>query len=276
MNDITVVVNTLNEAANIGLLLRSVRDLGAQIVVVDMHSDDDTVAICRAAGARVYLHERCGYVEPARAFAMEQVSTDWVLLMDADEILTPQLLSSVVDFSANRRGDVLMIPRKNFLLGGVINHTGWSADSDRQIRFFKKTAVSFTDKIHDGIHIRPESTVRQGRFSEMSGLIHFNCLSLEEFVGKLNKYTTVEARAVAVRPHVLMPIARGLFEFGRRYFYQRGFLDGWRGLYLCICMAFYKFLVFSKAYELGRVGAPADVKAHYKDVAMATIEGSGK
>lgn len=273
MNSITVVVNTLNEAANIGLLLRSVRDLGAEIVVVDMHSDDDTVAICRAAGARVYLHERCGYVEPARAFAIEQVSTEWVLLMDADEILTPQLLASVLDFSGNRRGDVLMIPRKNFLLGDALNHTGWSADGDRQIRFFKKTAVTFTDRIHGGIHIRPGSTVRQGRFSDMSGLIHFNYLSLEEFVGKMNKYTTVEARALSGRPHVLMPLARGVFEFGRRYFYQRGFLDGWRGLYLCVCMAFYKFLVFSKAYERATVGTSADVKAHYENVAMATIEG---
>src|SRR5688500_8186807 len=81
---ISVIINTLNEEANIAACVESVR-WAEDVVVVDMHSEDRTAALAESLGCRVFLHERTGYVEPARNFAIAQARHDWVLVLDADE-----------------------------------------------------------------------------------------------------------------------------------------------------------------------------------------------
>src|SRR5450759_1251360 len=88
---ISAVINTLNEERNLPFALRSVQDWVDEIVVVDMHSEDATRDIAKQYGARVFLHERLGYADPARAFALEQAVGDWILLIDADELIPAPL-----------------------------------------------------------------------------------------------------------------------------------------------------------------------------------------
>jgi glycosyltransferase involved in cell wall biosynthesis len=82
-----VVINTLNEERRLPYALRSVQDWVDEIVVVDMHSDDKTVEIAEAFGARIFTHERVGYADPARAFAFARATGDWILILDADELV---------------------------------------------------------------------------------------------------------------------------------------------------------------------------------------------
>src|SRR5688572_27812596 len=88
---IAVVINTLNEESNIGNCIDSVLELADEIVVCDMHSEDRTLEIARQKGARVVLHPRTGFVEPARRFAISQARHEWVLVLDADERMTDML-----------------------------------------------------------------------------------------------------------------------------------------------------------------------------------------
>src|SRR5689334_9780742 len=90
-SSISVVINTLNEAINMAACIESVRSIANEIVVCDMHSDDDTAALAAQLGARVVLHDRTEFVEPARQFAIAQATCEWVLVLDADERLTTPL-----------------------------------------------------------------------------------------------------------------------------------------------------------------------------------------
>ena len=84
---ISVVINTLNEERRLPYALRSVQDWVDEIVVVDTHSDDKTVEIAEEFGARIFTHERVGYADPARAFAFARATGDWILILDADELV---------------------------------------------------------------------------------------------------------------------------------------------------------------------------------------------
>src|SRR5450759_4249900 len=106
---ISVVINTLNEEANIAYALRSVRTWVDEIVVVDMHSDDRTREVAETYGARVYLHDRVGYVEPARRFALAKATGDWILILDADELIPPRLARRLSDIAAAGQADVVSI-----------------------------------------------------------------------------------------------------------------------------------------------------------------------
>ncbi|MEJ2348131.1 MAG: glycosyltransferase family 2 protein, partial [Patescibacteria group bacterium] len=92
MNGISVVINTLNEEENLPRALSSVKDLADEIIVVDAMSKDTTVEVAKEAGAKVYLYKKpVTYVEPARNFAINKATHDWILILDADEKITPQL-----------------------------------------------------------------------------------------------------------------------------------------------------------------------------------------
>src|ERR1043166_1643983 len=104
MTDISVVVNTLNEEKNLPACLESVR-WASDIVVVDMHSNDRTAEIATKAGCRVFQFERTGYVEPARNFAIAQAKHPWVLVLDADERVSPGLATWITEKLPSQSAD---------------------------------------------------------------------------------------------------------------------------------------------------------------------------
>ena len=135
---ISVVINTLNEERNLGFALLSVYRWVDEIVVVDMHSDDRTVEIARQYNAKVYLHPRMNFADPVRHFAVGKASGDWILILDADEMVPKPLSEQLIEFSTEDRADIFMIPFINYLLGAPLQHTGWRECEDRHLRFFKE------------------------------------------------------------------------------------------------------------------------------------------
>ncbi|MGH9356058.1 MAG: glycosyltransferase family 2 protein, partial [Terriglobia bacterium] len=128
---ISVVINTFNEEKNLPYALRSVQTWADEIIVVDMHSEDRTVEIARQFGAKVYFHERMGFVEPARAFAIGQASGDWIMVLDADEIVPEPLSRKLIEIAHGDEGvDAARLPWVNYLLGAAIRHTGWGPSQD--------------------------------------------------------------------------------------------------------------------------------------------------
>jgi len=143
---ISVVINTLNEEKNLSRALTSIKNFADEIVVVDMKSDDKTQDIARKSGAKVYEHQRMGYVEPARNYAIGKASKDWILVLDADEEVPPSLEKELKKIAENADADYYRIPRKNIIFGKWVKHSRWWPDYN--IRFFKKGSVSWNEIIH--------------------------------------------------------------------------------------------------------------------------------
>ncbi|MCP9772344.1 glycosyltransferase family 2 protein [Synechococcus sp. Tobar12-5m-g] len=268
---VTVVINTLNEEANLPYALRSVQGWAAEIVVCDMHSDDATVAIARSYGARVCLHERLGFADPARAFALAQARHDWVLVLDADELIPPALARRLAAVVAEASCDICWIPRLNYLLGAVLPGMGWGPDEDAQMRLFRRSAVEVTGQIHHFFQARPGARQRWLRYVDDGGIVHFNYVDLSHFLAKLNTYTTIEAVEARQRgrrsslPWALLVSMRR--EWWGRWLRGGGFRLGWRGLQLTVMMTIYRFMVQAKLAELQAGISAEGVRRSYRQEA---------
>ncbi|HTK03368.1 MAG TPA: glycosyltransferase family 2 protein, partial [Alphaproteobacteria bacterium] len=117
MAKISVVINTINEEQALPRALASVRNLADEIVVVDMESIDKTVEIAKKLGAKVFTHQKIGYVEPARNFAISNTVGDWILILDADEEVQPNLIKKFKEIVKNPKADYYRVPRKNIIFG---------------------------------------------------------------------------------------------------------------------------------------------------------------
>lgn len=263
---ISVVVNTLDAARVLAFALRSVAAWAAEIVVVDMDSTDDTVAIARAHGARVVPHPRADCVEAARAFAVAAAREPWVLVLDADEMVPLGLSRRLRAIAAADDAEAVRIPRVNHLLGAPLLHTGWGPERDRHVRFFKPDAVELPTRIH--APIAPRAGARIVELDAFPGemLVHFNYTDVDDFVARLARYTTVEAdqaHARGERDGVLRGLAGAMREWTARWLWHGGWRDGWRGAHLALLMAAYRVVVQAKLASRRRLGSGDDVRRAY-------------
>jgi len=264
---ISAVLNTLNEEKRLPFALRSVQAWVDEIVVVDMHSSDATRAIAESFGAKVFLHEPMGYADPARAFALEQATGDWILLLDADELVPLPLSERLLEVARRDEADVVVIPWLNYLLGSPLRHTGWGPTQDCHERFFRRGSVAAGPEIHGFLEIQPNARVLKLPYSTGLAVVHFNYLDVHHFVEKLNRYTDIEAerqRTDSKAGSAVHASSRALREFWRRYFRFRGYKDGWRGFYLSALMASYRVIVAAKAREWQANGPRKSVEAGYE------------
>jgi (heptosyl)LPS beta-1,4-glucosyltransferase len=276
---ISAVINTLNEEKNLPFALRSVQPWVDEIVVVDMYSDDRTVDIAREFGAKVFFHERMGFADPARAFAFEQASGDWIFVLDADEVVPLSLSKALLDLACSDSADAVRIPWLNYLLGAPLMHTSWGPDQDTHLRFFKKHQVRATSSVHNYLDLVPGSRVLKLRFEPGLAVVHFNYLDSEQFIEKLNRYTTIEAKQAFERGKRTTPVgalAKGVWEFGSRYLKASGWRDGWRGFYLSLFMSFYRIVTAAKLRELTDLGNRELVRARYQQEAEKILEAYGE
>lgn len=249
MAKISVVINTLNEEQNIERALKSVKNLADEIVVVDMHSDDQTVKIARRLGAKIFSHERTNYVEPARNFAITKTTGDWILILDADEEVPKDLVKKLKDLSQDGQSSYFRLPRKNIIFGKWIKNSRWWPDYN--VRFFKKGTVIWSDEIHSlpittGIGQDIEAT-------EELALTHHNYQTVEQFVDRLNRYTTIQAIRLNDNKYTFTwkdVLRRSSSEFLGRYFAGEGYKDGIHGVALASLQAFSELVVYLKVWQL--------------------------
>jgi len=265
---ISASVNTLNEEGNLRFCLQTLTWCD-EIVVVDMHSDDSTVAIAREFTDKIFLHERTGFVEPARAFAVDQCTGDWVLIVDADEMVPYTLSESLTSIAMNDVADVVAIPRKNLLLGEWIRHTGWWPDY--QLRYFKAGRLAFSERIHSVPEATPDARTMMLPAAEESSLVHFNFLNMRDLIDRVNSYSSIEAEQMwneGKRFEWGSAVRESLDEFKRRLFEEGGLNDGARGILLGTAMGFYKFLNWAKLWELENNPAPGERYMQYRQALL--------
>jgi len=248
---ISVVVNTLNEEENLPRCLGSVKDFADEIVVVDMHSDDKTRKIARSFGARVFLHERTGYVEPARNFALGKARGEWILILDADEKITKSLARRLKRIAiAGKAGvDYVLIPRKNIILGKWIQNSRWWPDY--LPRFFRRGKVVWPKQIHQKPEIK--GNVLTLPDAEKLAIVHYNYHSLDQFLERAKRYAEVQAaELVKEKKYKLAPadlVLKPVGEFLSRFFAGGGYKDGIHGLALAILQSYATALIYLKVWE---------------------------
>ncbi|GLS06000.1 LPS biosynthesis [Chitiniphilus shinanonensis] len=222
-----------------------------RIVVLDSGSDDDTVAIARAHGALVEVSpDWPGFgVQKNRALAL--LDTDWLLLIDADEVVTPELAASIRAVLANPAHAVYALNRLSSFCGHWMRHAGWFPDWIP--RLFRRGAARFSD---DLVH---ERLLFEGGAGRLDGLLlHYSYEDHADVLRKLDAYSTAGARqrfARGQRGGLGKAILRGGWAFVRTYFIKRGFLDGAAGFQVAMFNAetvYYRFLKLAAMEREGR------------------------
>jgi glycosyltransferase involved in cell wall biosynthesis len=246
---VSLVVNTLNEERHIQECILSAKEYCSEIIVVDMNSDDATKEIAQQVGAKVYSCERLGYVEPARNLAISKATGDWILILDADERLKVQNKDLFLDFLKNSRGvDAFHLARHNQIFNRWLKGTGWGSEFEQHIRLFKRGSVHWKDEIHSVPIV--DGLIGYLSESDCAFISHFNYKTIDEFVVRLNRYTSQESKDLANRGvkwdiHSMFSIP--LEEFKNRFEPHK---DDSHSAVLAGLMAAYKFIAWAKLWEL--------------------------
>lgn len=249
MSKISVVINTWNEEKNLPRALSSVKDFANEIIVCDMESDDKTVEIAKKSGAKVYNHKKTNYVEPARNYAVSKATGDWILVLDADEELTQDLKLELKKIEEEDKVDYVKLPRKNIVFGKWLRHSRFWPDY--LIRFFKKGSVSWSDIIHLEPEVKGNGIDLDAK--EENAIIHYHYESVEQFVERLNRYTTVQSKLLKDSSYKFSwqdLIKKPTNEFLSRYFLGQGYKDGIHGLALAGLQALSELVLYLKVWQL--------------------------
>ena len=251
---VSVLINTLNAASTLKSAVDSVKQHVSQVVVVDMHSEDQTVDLAKKLGAQVYLHARRTHVEPARNFGLKKCSQPWILILDADEEVPDSLWPALEQIIKQQSVDVVKLPRLNFIWGKKIKHTGFWPDYN--VRFFRAGKVQWQDQIHS----QPLVSGRQHQLppAEKYALIHHHYKNLDQFITRMLRYTQVQAQELNQVGYQFSwqdLFNRPLAEFWRRFYFHQGWKDGVHGLALSGLQAVSELLVYLRLWEMQ--GLPA-------------------
>ena len=243
---ISAIVITRNEAANIGDCLDSVAFCDERIVV-DSGSDDATVAIAQQKGARVEVVPWRGF-GPQKNHALSLATGAWVLSIDADERVTPQLAAAIRQAAADGNADGFELPRRSTFCGREMRHAGWYPDY--VLRLFRRGKARFDDA---PVHERVICQGTVGRLGEP--LIHHPVLRLEDALSRMDRYSTASAETLVASGREVSffaGIGHGLFAFLRTYVLRAGFLDGAEGFLLAVANAEGSYYRYMKAWVAQR------------------------
>jgi len=240
MTKISALVITKNAEKYLAKCLGSLKPLVREIIVVDSGSSDQTLSIARKIGARVIKQKWLGYAKQ-KNFALLKAQNDWVLSIDADEIVDSELASAITKANFVKYSG-FYLKRKNFFGNHWVKYCGWYPDW--QLRLFQKSKMMFEEKeVHEMVKPR-------GKIGYLSGnILHYSYQNNEEYFKKLDVYTTLDAKLLYSKKRpwsLLYQIGKPIKEFCLFYFINKGFLDGWVGLKLSSFSAYYRYEVARK------------------------------
>ena len=241
---ISVVINTYNAEPFLAQVLEAVKDFD-ETVVCDMESTDNTVEIAKSHGCRVVTFPKGEHriVEPARDFAIHQASNDWVLVIDADEIVTPQLRERLYrEIEQPDCPDGFFISRHNILMGKFTVRKG----RDYILRFFRQSVTSWPPTIHSIPEVKGHVATLPVDFE----LLHLADETMREWVDKMNAYTDNEIEKKSHRHYGVWSLFwRPFWRFFRSYLLRGGFREGRRGLLQATQWAVYQQILVAKMME---------------------------
>ena len=226
---VSIVIAAKNEEKNISDCIASV-PFSDDVVVIDDYSTDKTAVIASELGARVYKRKLDGFASQ-KNFGIEKAKNDWVLILDADERVSPALAKEIDDI-APAKTSAYSIPFKNHLGTHWLRYGGLYPD--RHVRLFDKRKAKYgAREVHEMLNI-------SGDVEELSGdIIHYTYKNYSEYWAKVRKYSKLEAQTRQNKPRYRHVVK----EFISRYLIQKGYKDGIDGLFSAIALSFYLLLM---------------------------------
>lgn len=248
--EITAVIITHNEETSLEGALKSVAGVASEIVVVDSFSTDNTVKIAKKYTNRVFERAWTNFADQ-KNFANSKASHPWILSLDADERVSPELRAELADLrKAEPHCPAFSIPRQVFYLGRWIRHSGWYPD--RKLRLFRKDKACW-----EGEYVH-EKLVIEGPVGKLRGsLHHFTYRNIAEHLARINKFSDLGAQKLYAQQkkcrwyHLLFS---PFFRFLRAYFWKWGFLDGFAGLVISVLTGYGIFVRYAKLKEIWKKG----------------------
>lgn len=246
MPTLSAILITRNEEANLEDCLASLDGLATQIVVVDTQSTDRTLVIAQRYGALISSPPDWPGFGPQKNRALDLASEDWVLSLDADERLTPELRAEIKGVLDKPQTDCYAIPRLSWYCGRFMRHSGWTPDYVD--RLFKRGSARFsTDLVHE--RLVPKGPVLRLK----NQMLHYSFMNLAQVQEKMERYSTASAQQAFLRGKTASPlkaILHGAWSFFRTYILRAGFLDGPQGFSLALANAKGSYLRYIKLWRL--------------------------
>lgn len=246
-NKISVVINTYNAEKHLARVLESVKDFD-EMVICDMESTDKTIEIAQKYGCKIVTFEKgdCVSAEPARTFAIQSASSDWILVVDADELVTPELRNYLYERIKDEKcPQGLYIPRKNYFMGKFMV----SGYPDYILRFFVRKGTVWPPYVHTFPTVKGRTEKIPAKRKDLA-FIHLANDSIKDKLTKTNLYTDNEVEKKKGKNYGAMAlIYRPAFRFFKYYVLKQGFRMGVEG-FICACFeGINQFLIVSKILE---------------------------
>jgi glycosyltransferase involved in cell wall biosynthesis len=246
MNEkISVFIITFNEEKIIEQCLKNL-SWANEIIVVDSKSTDKTVAICEKYGAKVFLKDFENYGKQ-KQFALNKTNNDWVLSLDADEVLSDGLIDEIKSLNLkNTKIHGYLIPRTHIFLNKIFKYG--SENRKPILRLFNKNNGSFLEnKVHEKIIV-------EGEIGKLKNeLLHYTVIDFENAILKQTKYSLLGGEFLYEKNKkvsVFKVIIKFPFEFIRVYFFQRNFLNGYQGFIWSMLASYSSFIKYAKLFDL--------------------------
>lgn len=247
---ISISIISHNEEANLPRCLASAAALAREIVIVDSGSTDRTLEIAAEHGAKVHHQDFLGHRDQ-KNLCLDHCTEDWILALDCDEELTPELRASIIRFFDS--GDhehyvAAWMPRLVWFMGRWIHHGDWYPD--KKIRLFKRSAGRWQGHLSSQVH---ERVVINGPETTLSGdLLHYSFRDIRHYLDKHVAYSDTfleQQQADGVSWTLRDTLFRPWWRFFRAYVLRRGFLDGFPGFWIAMATGFFAFIRHSRKFE---------------------------
>ena len=232
MNKLSVVIITYNAERKLEEVLKQVKKVSDDIILVDSGSDDRTLSIAQQYQTTTYKKDWLGY-GTQKNFGNEQAVNDWILSIDSDEVLSDQLIEELKHLHLEE-SKVYCIPFVNYYCGKIIRHGRWR--NERHVRLFQRSKVSWNkDGVHEGLTIGDAEIVSLKNY-----IIHFSMNSKEMHIKKANHYAKIGAEKLfqqGKKSSVVKRFVNPVFRFFMDYILYQGFLDGRLGFQIALISA---------------------------------------
>lgn len=247
MSKLSVVISAYNEEKMIEDCLKSVKAMANEIILVDNTSQDKTRNIAKKYTDKIFIVVNDSVnLNKNKNYGFGKAIGDWILSLDADERLTPELIREISSKISGNIFNGYEIPRKNIIFGKWIQHSLWWPDYN--LRLFRKGCGEFAEKhVHEKLEVK-------GKVGKIENpIIHYNYQTISQFIKKMdNTYTESEVenfiksgKTISWYDSLRFPVN----DFFKTFFLQKGYKDGTHGLVLSLLQAFYAFIVFAKIWE---------------------------
>lgn len=244
---LSVVIITFNEEKNIRRCLDSVKAIADDIVVVDSFSTDNTRVICEEREVRFIEHAFDGHIEQ-KNWAITQAKYPYVLSLDADEALTPQLTQAIQKIKSNWEHDGYVFNRLTNFCGAWIKHCGWYPD--KKLRLWNTAKGKWGGmNPHDKVIMQQGSTTKHIN----QDILHYSFYTVEQHLKQIDYFTDISSKAAfekGITSNEFKIFYKSWFKFFRDYVLKLGFLDGYYGYIVCKNSAYAKKLKYTKLKDL--------------------------